>query len=92
MRWMDVVTCIWLRMPIPAGLWVGVCPIRLLSHMVKALKMAIDATRQGTFEALIHHLDRGVQYCCDEYVNLLMDYHIRISMIEDYNQADNAIA
>ena len=62
------------------------------AHTVKALLMAIDATGKGTLEGLIHHSDRGVQYCCDEYVNLLTDYHISISMTEDYNPTDNAIA
>ena len=62
------------------------------AHTVKALKMAIDATGKGILEGLIHHSDRGVQYCCDEYVNLLTDYHISISMTEDYNPTDNAIA
>ena len=62
------------------------------AHTVKALLMAIDATGKGTLEGLIHHSDRGVQYCCDEYVNLLTDYHINISMTEDYNPTDNAIA
>lgn len=62
------------------------------AHTVKALKMAVGTTGKGTLEGLIHHSDRGVQYCCDEYVNLLTDYHIRISMTEDCNPTDNAIA
>jgi transposase InsO family protein len=54
--------------------------------------MAIESTGKSMLEGLIHHSDRGVQYCCDEYVNLLKDYSISISMTEDYNPTDNAIA
>ena len=62
------------------------------AHTIKALQMAIEATGAASFEGLIHHSDRGVQYCCDDYVALLRDYHISISMCEDYNPTDNAIA
>lgn len=41
---------------------------------------------------LVHHSDRGVQYCCDMYVEKLQEYHISISMTEDYKPTDNAIA
>ena len=41
---------------------------------------------------LIHHSDRGVQYCCDAYVNELQRHGIAISMTEDYNPTDNAVA
>ena len=62
------------------------------TYTVKALEMAIESTGKSMLEGLIHHSDRGVQYCCDEYVNLLKDYSISISMTEDYNPTDNAIA
>ena len=41
---------------------------------------------------LIHHSDRGIQYCCDQYVTLLQMHNITISMTEDYKPTDNAIA
>ena len=41
---------------------------------------------------LIHHSDRDVQYCCDAYVNGLQRHGIAISMTEDYNPTDNAVA
>lgn len=41
---------------------------------------------------LIHHSDRGIQYCSNEYVKLLQDNNIRISMTEDGDPRDNAIA
>ena len=41
---------------------------------------------------LIHHSDRGVQYCSGEYVKLLQDYNIEISMTENGDPLENAIA
>jgi len=43
---------------------------------------------------LIHHSDRGVQYYCDAYVNLLQDKknNIKISMTENGDPLENAIA
>ncbi|WP_461077731.1 transposase [Spirosoma flavus] len=41
---------------------------------------------------LIHHSDRGVQYCCLKYVNLLQDHTIQISMTQSGDPLENAIA
>ena len=41
---------------------------------------------------LIHHSDRGVQYCCDEYVRLMDSHGAKLSMGETGNPYDNAIA
>lgn len=57
-----------------------------------ALRMAIAQTGKDDLEGLIHHSDRGVQYCCDLYVEELRKYHIAISMTEDYKPTDNALA
>ena len=63
---------------------------------MQALQMAIDlAVETGGRESLtklIHHSDRGVQYCCDAYVAMLKSHGITISMTEDYKPTDNAIA
>lgn len=63
---------------------------------MEALRMAIDqagAMSGGEIlNGLIHHSDRGVQYCCDAYVGMLKAHGITISMCEDYNPTDNAIA
>jgi len=40
----------------------------------------------------IHHSDRGVQYACDEYVKLLTEAGLRISMSRRGNPYDNAQA
>ena len=43
-------------------------------------------------DGLIHHSDRGCQYCCERYVKLLQENHILISMTECGNPRENAIA
>ena len=63
---------------------------------MEALRMAIEqaAAMSGSeiLKGLIHHSDRGVQYCCDAYVAMLKAHEITISMCEDYNPTDNAVA
>ena len=41
---------------------------------------------------LTHHSDRGIQYCSHTYVKLLQDYDIKISMTENGDPLENAIA
>jgi transposase InsO family protein len=41
---------------------------------------------------LIHHSDRGSQYCCNEYQMILRTYGIRTSMTDGYDPYSNAIA
>jgi transposase InsO family protein len=57
---------------------------------VAALQMALGS-RCGT-APLIHHSDRGSQYCADEYVSLLKANEISISMTQSGDPRDNAIA
>ena len=63
---------------------------------MQALRMAIEqaVAMKGSevLTGLIHHSDRGVQYCCDAYVAMLKAYGISISMTEDYKPTDNAVA
>lgn len=59
---------------------------------LEALRMAIEQTGRDDLSGLIHHSDRGVQYCCDMYTEELQRHNIRISMTEDYKPTDNAIA
>lgn len=61
------------------------------THTLSALKMAITSA-EGSLTGLIHHSDRGVQYCSYEYVKLLQDNHILISMTENGDPLENAIA
>ena len=58
---------------------------------VNALKMAIKK-RKYPEEVLIHHSDRGLQYCCDDYQYTLTKYGITTSMTEKYDPYQNAIA
>jgi putative transposase len=57
----------------------------------KALQMAIK-NRQYPEETLIHHSDRGLQYCSQLYVNSLLKNNIAISMTENGDPYENAIA
>ena len=57
-----------------------------------AIEQAIAMKGSEMLTGLIHHSDRGVQYCCDAYVAMLKAYGISISMTEDYKPTDNAVA
>ena len=58
---------------------------------LEALKMAMKNRRHHETN-LIHHSDRGIQYCCEEYVNLLKRNKIQISMSAPGNPYENAVA
>ena len=57
---------------------------------IKALKMALEALPPGS--SLIHHSDRGVQYCSKEYTSILQSINCQISMTENGDPRENAIA
>lgn len=57
---------------------------------ILALKMAVEGRRNK--EGLIHHSDRGSQYCCHEYIKILRENNIDISMTQSGDPRDNAIA
>lgn len=59
---------------------------------IKAMQMALKQLPSVLTVPLIHHSDRGVQYCCDDYVKLLQDNNVRISMTENGDPLENAIA
>ena len=59
---------------------------------IRALKMALSNLRSESQFQLIHHSDRGVQYCHNKYVKLLQDNYIKISMTEKGDPLENAIA
>ena len=56
----------------------------------KALRMALKGVRNP--EKLIHHSDRGFQYCCARYTNILLAHDIKISMTEENHVYENAVA
>lgn len=60
-------------------------------YPLKALDMALKQLPEN-YGALYHHSDRGVQYCCEDYVRLLTKHKIKISMTESGDPRDNSIA
>jgi transposase InsO family protein len=63
----------------------------LIEGAMEAFTLALKAN-MGDMESLIHHLDRGVQYCSHEYVNLLEKNGIKISMTETNHCYENGLA
>ena len=61
------------------------------SSTLKALKMAL-ANRRYREQALIHHSDRGLQYCSKIYTQYLNENNITISMTENGDPYENAVA
>ena len=58
-----------------------------IAALAKALKGRLNPLTE-----LIHHSDRGIQYCCDDYVQILQSNDIQISMTQTGSPYDNAIA
>jgi len=61
------------------------------SLAIEALEMAIEARRPKP-DSLIHHSDRGTQYACSQYSELLAAYRITASMSRVGSPYDNAKA
>lgn len=61
------------------------------THTVKALEMALQTHKAGNHQ-LIHHSDRGIQYCSSQYVNLLNTHDVKISMTQNSDPLENPIA
>ena len=72
----------------PNQLWVSDITYIDIEGDSDYLHLVTDADLSG----LIHHSDRGIQYCCNAYVEELVSHGISISMTEDYKPTDNAIA
>lgn len=73
----------------------SVGPTLEAQYSAAALEMALErlnGATQDTVRELIHHSDRGVQYASVEYVTKLKDRHIRISMTENGDPRENAMA
>jgi hypothetical protein len=61
-----------------------------LAGCLRALQKALKAARPAT--RLVHHSDRGFQYCSNQYVDQLKKHGIEISMTEENHCYENAIA
>ena len=59
---------------------------------VKSLQIALQNTKAAEVKGCIHHSDRGIQYCCDMYTALLGKNGFTISMTEQSDPLENAIA
>ena len=59
--------------------------------MKKAYEMALQQ-RQHLHQNLTHHSDRGLQYCSNEYVILSVNNNVKISMTENGDPYENALA
>ncbi len=73
---------------------VGQCVSETLeaAGSIEALQMALSALGAEPHPQLTHHSDRGIQYCSQQYVKLLQDYGIQISMTENGDPLENAMA
>ena len=60
------------------------------SLCIEALKTALEERKPP--QGCIHHSDRGVQYACDDYVRILEEHGLRVSMSRKGNPYDNAFA
>jgi transposase InsO family protein len=58
---------------------------------LQALIMALKERKNQSL-SLIHHSDRGLQYCADDYQNLLANNNIKCSMTQNSDPYENAIA
>ena len=61
-------------------------------YPLEALRMALSTIDDETAAMLIHHPDRGSQYCSQTYVQELKRYNISISMTQSGDPLENAVA
>jgi len=59
-------------------------------HVACAFKMALASRRSAL--PLVHHSDRGIQYCSQEYQALHQKYGVTCSMTDGYDCYQNALA
>lgn len=59
-------------------------------NVVKAFNMAIK--QRQSFKELIHHSDRGLQYCASVYQKALQKHNVKPSMTDGYDCYQNAMA
>ncbi len=61
-----------------------------LEGCLRAIKLAIQTASDLT--QLVHHSDRGFQYCSHPYTDFLKDHGVKISMTDKGNCYENALA
>ncbi len=57
---------------------------------IAALKMAVESI--PATQGIIFHSDRGVQYCCHDFLDVISGYNMRSSMTDENHCAQNALA
>jgi transposase InsO family protein len=57
---------------------------------IRALQMTLKQCART--KDVIHHSDRGIQYCCEQYVDILKKHEMEISMTEENHCYENAVA
>lgn len=60
-------------------------------NCIRALQKAMKS-RRYTRKTLIHHSDKGIQYCSNEYQKMLSENGLQCSMTESYDPYQNAVA
>jgi putative transposase len=60
------------------------------SSSAKSLNFALK--NRSYNKSLIHHSDRGSQYCSVEYTDILKEHNVNISMTQNGSPYDNAVA
>lgn len=84
--YLSLVTDAYSRKIVGACLW----PSLKKEGPLNALERALSERTAN--EALIHHSDRGLQYCCGDYISKLNKGQIAISMTEKGDPYENALA
>ena len=59
---------------------------------INALNMAMTTLSWSELNGIIHHSDRGCQYCSKEYVKILRTAKMRVSVTQNGDPYENALA
>lgn len=59
--------------------------------VVEALRMAVGNLRYS-HKSIIHHSDRGIQYCCPEFTDFAKKNNFVLSTTQQYDPYENAVA
>lgn len=70
--------------------WYNLSNSLSVEGFLDALEMALK-TRNNNDLPLIHHSDRGLQYCSNEYQKLLKENNVKTSMTEQHDPYENAV-
>jgi putative transposase len=102
--WVSDITYVWLKQQDKfcyLSLVTDLYSRKIIGHCVHedlSVKGSLEALKQALKQRkekpgnLIHHSDRGVQYCCHSYVKLLQKNNVQISMTETGDPLENAVA